>query len=66
MASAGVPGLTEMEGLQPASRMALMVSTGSESDSTWNVMMSAPAFAKSAMYFSGSEIIRWTSSGTLV
>ena len=61
-ASAGVLGLTLIEGRQPSSLIFFMVSKGSDSDSTWNVIMSAPAFAKSSAYLRGSEIIRCTSA----
>ena len=60
--SGGVPGLIAIPARQPASRIAFRVRLVCGSASSWTMMQSAPALAKSAICAAGCSIIRWTSS----
>ncbi len=64
--SSGESGLTATAAFFPSARMRATVFGRSGTASTWTLMRSAPARAKSSRKRSGSTIIRWRSSGICV
>ena len=64
-AESDVEGLRATPAFFPSSRMRATTRWRWGVASAWTVRMSAPAFAKSSTYRSGSTIIRWTSRGAV-